>query len=123
MKLVDMIQNFGSGQVDVSEMRSVFMEIRRNLQIMTKESGAAIEPPEQSAVLDACMQVPGVIGGVVPGAGGYDAICLLVMTDEIDNIKAATSVLPLFDKVSWLDLHEEGVGLREEPVDIYSRYL
>ena len=37
-----------------------------------------IEPPEQTALLDVCVSVAGVIGGGVPGAGGYDAIWLLV---------------------------------------------
>lgn len=62
-------------------------------------SDVPIEPPEQTALLDACMSVAGVIGGGVPGgkysvlalvtiqpvnnvisqiAGGYDAIWLLV---------------------------------------------
>lgn len=37
-----------------------------------------IEPPEQTVLLDACVSIAGVIGGGVPGAGGYDAIWLLV---------------------------------------------
>ena len=53
-------------------------DIRDNMRKMGELSGVPIEPPEQTALLDACVGVAGVIGGGVPGAGGYDAIWLLV---------------------------------------------
>lgn len=62
---------------------------------MGELAGVPIEPNEQTRLLDACLQQPGVIGGGVPGgqschccsflyddrstAGGYDAIWLLVI--------------------------------------------
>ena len=45
---------------------------------MGELSSVPIEPPEQTALLDTCISVAGVIGGGVPGAGGYDALWLLV---------------------------------------------
>ena len=45
---------------------------------MGTRSQTHIEPPEQTALLDACISVAGVIGGGVPGAAGYDAVWLLV---------------------------------------------
>jgi phosphomevalonate kinase len=41
--------------------------------------GVPIEPPEQTALLNACTSQAGVLAGGVPGAGGYDAIWLLVI--------------------------------------------
>lgn len=42
-----------------------------------------IEPEEQTRLLDEVTAgVEGVYGGVVPGAGGYDAIVLLVRDSE-----------------------------------------
>ena len=38
-------------------------------------AGVPIEPPEQTALLDTCMSVAGVIGGGVPG-GKSDHFCL-----------------------------------------------
>ena len=38
-------------------------------------AGVPIEPPEQTALLDTCMSVAGVIGGGVPG-GKSDRFCL-----------------------------------------------
>ena len=52
--------------------------IREGLQDLTLRSGAAVEPPEQTHLLNKCEELPGCLGGVVPGAGGYDAVCLLV---------------------------------------------
>ena len=56
--------------------------VRDLIQIMTRLSGVPIEPPEQTALLDAVTGVDGVIGGVVPGAGGYDAVALIMRDDE-----------------------------------------
>ncbi|KAH7923401.1 Phosphomevalonate kinase [Leucogyrophana mollusca] len=52
--------------------------IRQHMRSMGKGANVHIEPPEQTALLDACMSQAGVICGGVPGAGGYDAIWLLV---------------------------------------------
>ncbi|KAJ2762863.1 phosphomevalonate kinase [Coemansia sp. BCRC 34490] len=41
---------------------------------MGENAGVPIEPPKQTELLDACMEVPGVCMAAVPGAGGYDAI-------------------------------------------------
>lgn len=48
-------------------------------------SGVPIEPDEQTRLLDVCVSQAGVIGGGVPGAGGYDAIWLLVCDPESSN--------------------------------------
>lgn len=47
---------------------------------MGRLSQVPIEPPEQTRLLDACLAKNGVIGGGVPGAGGYDAIWILTLT-------------------------------------------
>ena len=43
-------------------------------------AGVPIEPPEQTALLDTCMSVAGVIGGGVPG-GKSDRFCLPLACD------------------------------------------
>jgi len=49
---------------------------------MGNHSGVPIEPDEQTRFLDVCVAQAGVIGGGVPGAGGYDAIWLLICDPE-----------------------------------------
>ncbi|KAG8989129.1 phosphomevalonate kinase, partial [Tulasnella sp. 427] len=53
--------------------------IRGHMRDMGRLSQVPIEPPEQTRLLDACLAKNGVIGGGVPGAGGYDAIWILTL--------------------------------------------
>ncbi|KAI0344840.1 Phosphomevalonate kinase [Trametopsis cervina] len=61
-----------------AEARRLSEGIREKMREMGTLAGVPIEPPEQTELLDACVGVAGVIGGGVPGAGGYDAIWVLV---------------------------------------------
>lgn len=68
---------------DEVELEEAFVAIRALIRDMGEQSGVPIEPREQTDLLDQVMRdVKGVCGGVVPGAGGYDAIVLLVVDDE-----------------------------------------
>ncbi|QKX59219.1 uncharacterized protein TRUGW13939_06351 [Talaromyces rugulosus] len=66
-------------------VRGLMQQSRNYLQQMTAKSEVPIEPRVQTELLDAVSQVEGVIGGVVPGAGGYDAVALLIK-DDIDVV-------------------------------------
>ncbi|KDQ28163.1 hypothetical protein PLEOSDRAFT_1041023 [Pleurotus ostreatus PC15] len=61
----------------------VITAIRAKMREMGRLSGVPIEPSEQTKLLDECVRQAGVIGGGVPGAGGFDAIWLLVC-DPVD---------------------------------------
>ncbi|KAJ2087688.1 phosphomevalonate kinase [Coemansia sp. RSA 986] len=50
------------------------LRVRKFQRDLSRNAGVLIEPPEQTELLDACMEVPGVCMAAVPGAGGYDAI-------------------------------------------------
>jgi phosphomevalonate kinase len=106
----------------LQQLKNNFLAIRKYLQIMTKESGAAIEPISQTELLDSCYKLDGVYGGVVPGAGGYDAISLVVDSTKVEDIKSAGNTVPLISDVSWLQLKEQTVGLQVELVDTYPQY-
>ncbi|KAG9246043.1 phosphomevalonate kinase-like protein [Calycina marina] len=64
------------------QLKVAFEKIREKIREMGEKTGVPIEPKEQTALLDAVSGVEGVIGGVVPGAGGYDAVVLLVRDDK-----------------------------------------
>lgn len=73
-----------SGKV-ANELVSVvndFNHVRALLQKMSELSGVPIEPKEQTELLDRCTQVPGVAMAGVPGAGGYDAIFCIVLSNQ-----------------------------------------
>lgn len=95
-------------------LRRAIAQIRRGFQEVTKRSGAEIEPSEQTELLDKCNLLPGCVGGLVPGAGGYDAISVLVLEKELEAFKKAASEDAYFDRVSWLDLSEDAAGVLEE---------
>ncbi|KAI8372445.1 Phosphomevalonate kinase [Blakeslea trispora] len=59
-----------------------FGHVRALLQEMSRLSEVPIEPVEQTKLLDECMNVPGVAMAGVPGAGGYDAIFCIVLSDQ-----------------------------------------
>jgi len=79
-----------AGQTEVAnrfyEAHNISQAIRKNMKEMGELAGVPIEPEEQTRLLDECCSQAGVIGGGVPGAGGYDAVWLLVC--EPDECRA-----------------------------------
>lgn len=116
---------------DYAPLRACFKSIRKNIRAMGEKSGVPIEPPAQTKLLDACEGVEGVVGGTVPGAGGYDAIALLIE----DKQATVDGLLGLFKgwefkgevegggKVSMLGVREEMEGVRVEDVRAYEAFV
>ncbi|KAJ0971773.1 hypothetical protein J5N97_019732 [Dioscorea zingiberensis] len=78
--------------------REAFVEIRFQMQLMGKEAGVPIEPESQTRLLDATMNMQGVLLAGVPGAGGYDAVFAIILGESTDAVSTAWSsqgVLPL----------------------------
>ncbi|KAF9648569.1 Phosphomevalonate kinase [Thelephora ganbajun] len=72
------------------KLRTISENIRAKMREMGETSGVPIEPPQQTKLLDDCLAVTGVIAGGVPGAGGYDAIWLLVFDPPRKHEKIPT---------------------------------
>nr|CCA15541.1 conserved hypothetical protein [Albugo laibachii Nc14] len=66
-----------------SEIRQSFLHVRQSLRELGRLTDALIEPPEQTALIDETMKVPGVLFAGVPGAGGYDAIFVVAMDESV----------------------------------------
>ncbi|KIM30528.1 hypothetical protein M408DRAFT_15505 [Serendipita vermifera MAFF 305830] len=81
---------------------------RSNMKEMGVLSKVDIEPNSQTALLDACIEKHGVIGGGVPGAGGYDAIWILVLDPSQDSSRS--SAIDQVEKV-WLDWNKDGTSV------------
>ncbi|KAI8644857.1 ribosomal protein S5 domain 2-type protein [Parasitella parasitica] len=56
--------------------------VRSLMRMMGDLSSVPIEPKEQTHLLNECTNVPGVAMAVVPGAGGYDAIGCIVLSEK-----------------------------------------
>ncbi|CAB4252684.1 similar to Saccharomyces cerevisiae YMR220W ERG8 Phosphomevalonate kinase [Maudiozyma barnettii] len=102
---------------ELKEFKHAFLTIRKNFRLISKESGADIEPSIQTELLDNCIQIKGVLAGVVPGAGGFDAISLIA--SENTDIESETSGLTAFSNVSWMKLKQAECGLMEEDPQHY----
>ena len=122
-----------SGETDYSGLRQRIQHIRKDIRNMGTESDVPIEPPAQTRLLDACTDLAGVIGGVVPGAGGYDAIALLI-EDKPEVFGSLEKLLAQWKfegsgepgaggRVSILGVREEMEGVRTETPKKYLESL
>ncbi|KAJ4323781.1 phosphomevalonate kinase [Neodidymelliopsis sp. IMI 364377] len=116
-----------------AKLRQIIKENRAHIRQMGEQSAVPIEPPQQTALLEYCTALDGVIGGVVPGAGGFDAIVLLVedQEDVLDSLKKKLSEYkaedveaegPKIGRVGTVDVREEMVGVRREELDLYKEW-
>ncbi|PWW75786.1 Phosphomevalonate kinase [Tuber magnatum] len=79
--LIDLLAQLNEGNHE--SVRKQILDIRKNIRAMGGAAGVPIEPEEQTKLLDAVSTgVPGVLGGVVPGAGGHDAVAFVIKDDE-----------------------------------------
>lgn len=90
-------------------IRNLFIDLYKefyNCRCKLREIGTLanvdIEPPQQTALLDATMSIPGVLFAFVPGAGGYDAIFSLVISiDTRRNVEQLWSTWRYHHCNSW----------------------
>ena len=100
------------------DLVNALKSIRSNLRKLSRFTGEDIEPKSQTLILNNCSSLKGCFGGVVPGAGGYDAISLLVVDTAIEPLLNDTVSDKRFSNVSWLHLHEQENGIiLENPED------
>ncbi|KAK1327243.1 hypothetical protein QJS10_CPA01g02971 [Acorus calamus] len=99
--------------------REAFLVIRFHMQLMGKESGVPIEPESQTVLLDATMNVEGVLFAGVPGAGGFDAIFAVTLGESSNNVTntwSSLGVLPLL-------VRDDPRGVSLEEVDPRAREM
>ena len=115
-------------------LRTVILTIRSLIREMSIKSGVPIEPDVQTKLIDACCRLPGVVGGVVPGAGGYDAVVFLVedKSTVIDGLRqflesyqadADAGQRESIGKVRLLGVKQEDRGVKAENSIIYDGWL
>ncbi|KAJ1648635.1 phosphomevalonate kinase [Coemansia erecta] len=66
----------------LAELVDGILNVRALQRLLGENAQVPIEPAEQTRLLDACMEVPGVCMAAVPGAGGYDAIFCVTLGQE-----------------------------------------
>jgi phosphomevalonate kinase len=118
--------NLSTSNASEQEITKAFEAIRSRIRDMGTRSGVLIEPQEQTELLDALTKVDGVVGGVVPGAGGYDAVALLVRDDK-KTMGALEAFLKTWSaekkgNVKLLGAKGELEGARNEDVSLYEGF-
>jgi phosphomevalonate kinase len=113
--------------VKYEKLCEIISSNRALIREMGEKSGVPIEPPQQTRLLDYCSKLDGVVGGVVPGAGGFDAIVLLVEDSE-DTIESLKKALESYQdpeaksRVGVIGVREEMVGVKEEELSLYKEW-
>lgn len=115
------------GDGDEKTVRLAFKQVRCFIGKMGRKSGVPIEPESQTELLDALEGVEGVVGGVVPGAGGYDAVALLIRDDKDTRARLAKFLeewsAKVEGRVRLLRVKGEMEGVRIEDVRGYEEWI
>ncbi|KAJ2702885.1 phosphomevalonate kinase [Coemansia sp. IMI 209128] len=82
----------------LAELVEATLDMRALQRQLGDRAEVPIEPPKQTRLLDACMEVPGVCMAAVPGAGGYDAIFCVTLSPEAS--RAVEDVWSAWDEMS-----------------------
>ncbi|KAF0697055.1 Aste57867_12239 [Aphanomyces stellatus] len=94
-------------------LRDTFLDIRRLLRRMGDAAGVPIEPADQTALIDATMDVPGVLFAGVPGAGGNDAIFAIVLDAAVlDRVEAFWGTWTATSCGHWREMGANGCVYR-----------
>ncbi|KAL9269904.1 Phosphomevalonate kinase, peroxisomal-like protein [Drosera capensis] len=93
--------------------RDAMLQIRSYMQQMGKAAGVPIEPETQTELLNATMDLDGVLLAGVPGAGGFDAVFAVVLGNSSSKIVAEWSSC----NVLALLVREDPRGVRLENGD------
>ncbi|KAL8862127.1 MAG: hypothetical protein Q9178_001582 [Gyalolechia marmorata] len=104
-ELLRLAQGSTTDRQDYTNLSDTISTIRSLIREMSAKAEVPIEPKVQTELLDACCQVSGVVGGVVPGAGGFDAIVLLVENDALPTLQR------LLDTYKTTNKDENGPGI------------
>lgn len=115
------------GSSRLGQLPAALRKSRALVKKMGVESGVPIEPDSQTELIDALGEVEGVYGGVVPGAGGFDAVAVLVKDDK-DTTRRVEAFVEEWSKkkeakVKLLSVRGELEGVRTEELTEFDGWL
>lgn len=93
--------------------RDAMLKIRCNMRQMGEAAGIPIEPESQTRLLDMTMDTDGVLLAGVPGAGGFDAVFAITLSNSSSNLTKTWSSHNVLALLVREDPH--GVSLSDDP--------
>ncbi|MED6144332.1 hypothetical protein PIB30_014680 [Stylosanthes scabra] len=93
--------------------KEAMLGIRYHMRLMGEAAGVPIEPESQTKLLDATLNLEGVLLAGVPGAGGFDAVFAVTLGDSSSNVVETWSSL----NVLALLVKEDPCGVKLESAD------
>ena len=132
--MTELQQLRATSSVSFENLRDLILTNRSLIREMSTKANVPIEPPTQTVLIDTCCRIDGVVGGLVPGAGGFDAL-VLILEDKEQVVKNLDNCLGNYEssdtigadvkigKVRLLDVKQESEGIREEPDELYHGWL
>ncbi|KAI8632005.1 ribosomal protein S5 domain 2-type protein [Xylariaceae sp. FL1651] len=111
----------------LGEIKAAVADVRDLIREMGAKSEVPIEPESQTSLLNALMEVEGVYNGVVPGAGGFDALALVMSDDEATEKRVKEFLVKWSEEkggqVRLLDVKGEMEGVRRERLEEYYGWI
>ncbi|MCJ1359556.1 MAG: phosphomevalonate kinase [Icmadophila ericetorum] len=130
------LSNQDADSSSYQELREIILNIRSLVREMSSKANVPIEPEVITELLDACSSLPGVLGGLAPGAGGFDAVVLVVedhpevvesLQKFLDNYQATATEVEgektTIGKVKLLGVKQEMEGTKSELTSTYEKWL
>ncbi|QHN86942.1 putative phosphomevalonate kinase [Arachis hypogaea] len=93
--------------------KEAMLGIRYHMRLMGEAAGVPIEPESQTKLLDATLNLEGVLLAGVPGVGGFDAVFAVTLGDSSSNVTKTWSSL----NVLALLVKEDPCGVSLESAD------
>ncbi|KAL2935422.1 Phosphomevalonate kinase peroxisomal [Bienertia sinuspersici] len=84
--------------------RNAMLDIRGHMHRMGEAAGVPIEPDSQTRILDATMDLEGVLLAGIPGAGGFDAVFAITVGDSSSKVAKV-----------WSSFNVLALPIREDP--------
>ncbi|XLT35469.1 hypothetical protein HN873_066761 [Arachis hypogaea] len=87
--------------------KEAMLGIRYHMRLMGEAAGVPIEPEPQTKLLDATLNLEGVLLAGVPGAGGFDAVFAVTFGDSSSNVMK-----------TWSSLNVLALLVKEDPCGV-----
>ncbi|KAN0060338.1 phosphomevalonate kinase [Thecaphora frezii] len=101
------------------EVRNTLKAIRAGMRELGTRAGAPVEPREMGDLIHhVALDVPGIVGGGVPGAGGYDALFLLYLRPAEYDAGGTREKVEKFWKMHRQQSTEKQEGEKVELVEL-----